>query len=142
MNPANPNSKIEEKELLEAARTLALELYPLNASNARDIDAAFEALLQRGARALYIEGDGFFGSRGRQLATLTLRHAIPAIFQTRDFADVGGLMSYGADIRDAARIAGGYVARILKGDKPSDLPVQHRQRLSWSSMSQRPRRSA
>jgi putative ABC transport system substrate-binding protein len=124
MNPANPNSGIEEKELLEAARRLGLELYPLKASNPREIEAAFEALLQQRARALYIEGDPFFGSRGRQLATLTVRHAIPSIFQTRDFADVGGLMSYGADIREAARIAGGYVARILKGDKPADLPVQ------------------
>jgi putative ABC transport system substrate-binding protein len=124
INPTNPNSEIEKGDLQGAARVLGLELYFLNASNERDIDAAFETLVQRRTGALYVEGDPFFGSRRRQLAALTLRHTIPAIFQSRDFPEIGGLMSYGTDVREAARIAAGYVARILKGDRPADLPVQ------------------
>jgi putative tryptophan/tyrosine transport system substrate-binding protein len=96
----------------------------LNASTAREIDDAFALLVERRAAALLIEGDPFLVGRMKQLVVLTARHAIPAIFQGRDFPDAGGLMSYGANRSDALRLVGGYTGRILKGAKPTDLPVQ------------------
>jgi putative tryptophan/tyrosine transport system substrate-binding protein len=81
-------------------------------------------LVQRHAGALLIEGDGLFATRMKQLVVLTARHAIPTIYQGRDFPDAGGLLSYGASRADALRIAGVYTGRILKGEKPADLPVQ------------------
>jgi putative ABC transport system substrate-binding protein len=96
----------------------------LKASNAREIDDAFALLVKRHAAALLIEGDPFFIGRMRQLVVLTARHAIPAIYQSRDFPEAGGLMSYGASRSDALRLAGGYTGRILKGERPVDLPVQ------------------
>ena len=124
MNPTNQNAAADTKEAEAAARTLGLELQVLNASNAGEIDYAFALLLERRAAALLIEGDSFLVGRMKQLVVLTARHAIPAIFQGRDFPDAGGLMSYGANRSDALRLAGGYTGRILKGAKPADLPVQ------------------
>jgi putative tryptophan/tyrosine transport system substrate-binding protein len=124
MNPTNQNAAADTKEAEAAARTLGLELQVLNASNAGEIDDAFALLLERRAAALLIEGDSFLVGRMKQLVVLTARHAIPAIFQGRDFPDAGGLMSYGANRSDALRLAGGYTGRILKGAKPADLPVQ------------------
>jgi putative ABC transport system substrate-binding protein len=124
VNPTNQNVAADTKEAEAAARTLGLELQVLNASNAREIDDAFALLVERRAAALLIEGDPFLVGRMKQLVVLTARHAIPAIFQGRDFPDAGGLMSYGANRSDALRIAGGYTGRILKGAKPADLPVQ------------------
>jgi putative tryptophan/tyrosine transport system substrate-binding protein len=89
-----------------------------------DIDAPFARLLHQHIQALVIDGDALFSARRQQLATLTTRHAIPAIYITRDFPDAGGLMSYGASRVDADRLAGTYVGRVLKGDNPADLPVQ------------------
>jgi putative ABC transport system substrate-binding protein len=124
VNPTNQNAAADTKEAEAAARTLGLELQVLNASNGREIDDAFALLVERRAAALLIEGDPFFIGRMKQLVVLTARHAIPAIYQGRDFPDAGGLISYGANRSDALRLAGGYTGRILKGAKPADLPVQ------------------
>jgi putative tryptophan/tyrosine transport system substrate-binding protein len=124
VNPTNQNAAADTKEAKAATRTLGLELQVLNASNGREIDDAFALLVERRAAALLIEGDPFFAGRMKQLVVLTARHAIPAIFQGRDFPDAGGLISYGANRADALRVAGGYTGRILKGAKPADLPVQ------------------
>ena len=95
----------------------------LNASSDREIDAAFESLAQQRVNAVIIGTDQLFTSRRNQLVALAARHALPAIHYLREFADAGGLISYGASITDAYRLAGGYAGRILKGDKPADLPV-------------------
>jgi putative ABC transport system substrate-binding protein len=124
LNPSNPNAEPGMREAQEAVRKLGLELHVVAASNAQEIDTAIAMLVQRGAQALVIDGDALFGNRRQQLATLTSRHAMPAIMGSRDFPDAGGLMSYGTSIVDADRLAGTYVGRILKGDKPADLPVQ------------------
>jgi ABC-type uncharacterized transport system substrate-binding protein len=124
VNPTNQNAAVDTKEAEAAARTLGLELQVLNASNASEIDDAFALLVEQRAAALLIEGDPFFIGRMKQLVVLTARHAIPAIYQGRDFPDAGGLMSYGANRSDALRLAGGYTGRILKGERPVDLPVQ------------------
>jgi putative tryptophan/tyrosine transport system substrate-binding protein len=124
VNPTNQNAAADTKEAEAAARTLGLELQVLNASNGREIDDAFALLVERRAAALLIEGDPFFIGRMKQLVVLTARHAIPAIYQGRDFPDAGGLISYGANRSDALRLAGGYTGRILKGERPGDLPVQ------------------
>ena len=104
--------------------TLGLQLDVLNASTERDIDAGFATLLQLRAGALVIGADTFFISRSKQLAALSVRHAVPAIFQYREFAIAGGLMSYGGSLTDAYRLVGVYTGRVLKGEKPADLPVQ------------------
>jgi len=124
MNPANAQAQPDTREVQEAALKLGLQLDVLNASSEQDIDAAFAILVQRHAGALLIEGDSLFDNRREQLAALTARHAMPAIFPTRGFPDSGGLMSYGASNVDADRLGGVYVGRILKGDNPSDLPVE------------------
>ena len=112
------------KELVAAARILGLELHVLNASSEADFDGVFAKLSQLQAGGLVIvAGPGFTGHR-EQFDSLTLRHAMPAIFQHRAFTAAGGLVSYGSDITDAYRLTGIYTGRILKGDKPADLPVQ------------------
>jgi putative ABC transport system substrate-binding protein len=124
MNPSNPNAEPDTRETQEAARTLGLQLHVLNAGTDRELDAAFATLAQRHVGALVINGDSFFSDRIEQLAALTLRHAIPAISTIRDFAGVGGLMTYDGSNAEANRLAGDYAGRILNGDKPTDLPVQ------------------
>jgi putative tryptophan/tyrosine transport system substrate-binding protein len=124
VNPANPTAEINSKELQAAARTLGLELHVLNASTEGDFDGVFAKLTQLGAGGLVIGGDPLFASRSEQLAALALRYAVPTIYQNRAFAVAGGLLSYGADSTDGYRLAGIYTGRILKGDKPADLPVQ------------------
>jgi putative tryptophan/tyrosine transport system substrate-binding protein len=124
INPANPQAEADTKEAQEAADVLGLQLQALNTSTQGDIDMAFATLVQRHAGALVIEGDPLFATRLKQLVVLTARHAIPAIFPGREFPDAGGLMSYGASRTDALRVAGLYSGRILKGEKPADLPVQ------------------
>src|SRR5262249_27020660 len=124
VNPTSPNGEHISKNVLEAARTLGRQLHVLHASTERDFDAVFGTLRQLRAGALVIGTDVFFNSQSGQLAVLALRHAIPAIYQFRNFVAAGGLMSYGADQADAYRLAPGYVGRILKGEKPADLPVQ------------------
>jgi putative tryptophan/tyrosine transport system substrate-binding protein len=123
-NSANPNAEIETREAQEAAHKLGLDFHVVNASNAEEIDAAFATLLQKRIQALVVIGDPFLSNRRQQVVALTVRHAIPAIFSSREFPDAGGLMSYGASNVDADRLGGTYVGRILKGEKPADLPVQ------------------
>ena len=125
VNPAHPTlAETNTKELRAAARALGLELHVLNASTERDFDEVFTKLIQLRAGGLVIGPDTFFTSRREQLAALTVRHAVPTIYQNREFALAGGLLSYGADTADAYRLTGNYVGRVLKGEKPADLPVQ------------------
>jgi putative tryptophan/tyrosine transport system substrate-binding protein len=125
VNQANPSAaETETSELLSAAKTLGLELHVLNASTERDFDAAFANVIQLRAGGLVIATDILFTSHSAQLAMLAARHAVPAVYKGREFAASGGLMSYGSDITDSYRLAGVYTGRILRGDKPADLPVQ------------------
>jgi putative ABC transport system substrate-binding protein len=124
VNPANPNAEQETREAQEAARKLGLKFQVVNTSTAQEIDEAFATLRRARVQALVVVGDPFLADRRQQLAALTLRHAMPTVFSSRLFVDAGGLMSYGASPTDAARLGGAYVGRILKGEKPADLPVQ------------------
>jgi putative tryptophan/tyrosine transport system substrate-binding protein len=114
----------QAREVLSAAKALGVEVDVLNASTEHDFDAVFAKLLELRAGGLVIGGDAFFTSHAKQLAALTVQHAVPAIYQWREFAAAGGLMSYGSNITDTHRLVGIYVGRVLKGDKPADLPVQ------------------
>jgi putative ABC transport system substrate-binding protein len=125
VNPTNPAlAEATAKELLDASRSLGLRLHILHASTERDFDSVFAALVQLRASALVIAVDSFFTGRKEQLGALALRHGIRAIYQSRDFAAAGGLMSYGGSLTEAYRLVGLYTGRILKGEKPADLPVQ------------------
>ena len=125
VNPTNPAlSEPITRGLQAAARALGLELHVLQASTDRDFDAAFATLIQLGAGGLVIGSDALFASRSERLAALALRHAIPTIYQFHRFTAAGGLMSYGSNDTDAYRLAGILTGRILKGEKPADLPVQ------------------
>ena len=123
VNPANPNVGIVSSELQSAARTLGLQVQVLQASTEREIDGAFASLVQKRIGALVVGPDAFFDSRRDQIVALAARHAIPAIYERRDVAVAGGLMSYGASPDEAYHQAGIYTGRILKGEKPTDLPV-------------------
>jgi putative ABC transport system substrate-binding protein len=125
INPTNPAvAETQSKELQTAARALGLQLHVLYASTEQDFDSVFATAVQLRAGGLVIgAADPMFISRSEQLAALALRHALPAIFQYREFAAAGGLMSYGASIVDLYRQAGIYAGKILNGAKPSDLPV-------------------
>jgi putative ABC transport system substrate-binding protein len=124
LNPTYPSAETQSRAMQAAARTLGLQLHVLRASNERDIDDAFATLAQLRAGAFVISSDPFFNSRAEQFAALALRHAVPTIFQYREFAAAGGLMSYGGSVIDSYRQAGVYTGRVLKGEKPADLPVQ------------------
>jgi putative ABC transport system substrate-binding protein len=125
VNPNDPAlADTQTKDFLSAAQTLGIELHVLNASTEDDLDMVFTKLSQLGAAALVISTDPFFTSRSVQLATLATRNAMPAAYKGRDFAAAGGLLGYGTDIAETFRLAGVYTARILKGEKPADLPVQ------------------
>jgi putative ABC transport system substrate-binding protein len=123
VNPANPNVGIVSKDLQAAARTLDLQIRVLHASTEREIDDAFAALAQQRVGALIVGPDAFFDSRLDQIVALAARHAIPAIYERREAAVANGLMSYGASPTEAYHQAGIYTGRILKGEKPADLPV-------------------
>jgi putative tryptophan/tyrosine transport system substrate-binding protein len=125
INPTDPiRAETILRDLQAAADTLGLQLHVLHASTDRDFDAVFASLVQLGAGGLVIGGEPFFNSRSGQLGALTIRHAVPTIYQLRAFAAAGGLMSYGASLTDAYRLSGVYSGRILKGEKPGDLPIQ------------------
>ena len=124
VNPSSPIAETLSRDMQAAARTLGLQMHILQARNERDIDDAFATSIQLRAGMLLIGPDVFFNSRSEQLGALTLRHAMPTIYQYREFAAAGGLMSYGGSLIDAYRQAGVYTGRILRGDKPADLPVQ------------------
>jgi putative ABC transport system substrate-binding protein len=124
-NPSNPayNSSIQEMHQT-AARALGLKLLVLEAISQQDFDAVFTSLLKQQAGALLVNNDPFLGARSEEIAALTVRHAVPAMFPGHPGAEAGGLASYATSVDDSARLAGIYVARILKGEKPADLPVQ------------------
>jgi putative ABC transport system substrate-binding protein len=123
----NPNSASIERtirDLQEAARAKGVQLIILKAGTESEIDGAFGSLVELQARALLVGADPFFNSRREQLVALTARHAVPAIYEWREFATSGGLISYGPSLVSIYRQLGIYTGRILKGAKPSDLPVQ------------------
>ena len=123
-NPTNRTlAESVGQDAQQAAAKLGLRLSVLHANSERDFDAVFATLAQRRAGVLVIGADSFFISRSEQLAALTLRHAIPTVFYDRAFPAAGGLMSYGASTRDTYRLAGIYAGRILRGERPADLPV-------------------
>ena len=124
LNPANAVAEVQSKDLQAAARTLGLQLRIANASTEHDFDAAFANLRQGQVHGLVIGTDGFLTSQSEQLAALTVRYGLPTIFQYRAFVVAGGLMSYGGSVTDSYRLSGVYTGRILKGEKPADLPVQ------------------
>jgi putative tryptophan/tyrosine transport system substrate-binding protein len=124
VNADSANTERMVQDAQEAARAKGVQLPILRAGTESEIDAAFTTLVQRQAGGLVVPNDAFFNSRREQLVTLASRHAIPAIYGFREFADSGGLISYGANIAAAYRQLGIYAGRILKGAKPADLPVQ------------------
>jgi putative tryptophan/tyrosine transport system substrate-binding protein len=123
VNPTNFNTDTLVRSLQPAARTFGLQVHVLEASTEGDFDTAFATLRQMRSDGLVVVGDVFLTSRSRELAALTIRHAVPAIFQGREFTAAGGLMSYTGSIPDEYRQAGVYTGRILKGEKPAELPV-------------------
>jgi putative tryptophan/tyrosine transport system substrate-binding protein len=124
INPTNPNVKNESNDLQGSAHTIGHQLLVLEARTEDEIDMAFARFVQQQARALLVNTDAFFFSRRNQLIALAKRYAVPAIFDRREFAEIGGLMSYGGSVTDVYRLAGTYTGRIIKGEKPADLPVQ------------------
>jgi putative ABC transport system substrate-binding protein len=123
LNKNNPSAALQLKEIVDAAHTLGRQLDILNVANAAEIDNAFSILTQRGDGAVFIPGDPFMNSHRDQLVALAARYKLPALFYAREQTTAGGLMSYGASFTEAFAQAGGYAARILKGEKPTDLPV-------------------
>jgi putative tryptophan/tyrosine transport system substrate-binding protein len=123
VNPPNPLASLVSHEIHEAARVLGLKLRVLRASDMLDLATAFKSLTQMKV-ALVIGSDPFFSGRGVELGQLTLSNRIPAIYQYPQFTAAGGLVSYGGDVAESYRLAGVYVGRLLKGEKPSDLPIQ------------------
>jgi ABC-type uncharacterized transport system substrate-binding protein len=124
VNPANATTAgATLRDIPEAARALGLQIQVLNASTSREIEAAFASIGRERADALFVAGDAFFSSRRVQFALLAVRHAIPAMYTTREYPEAGGLMSYGTDFADRFRQAGIMTGQILKGAKPADLPV-------------------
>jgi putative ABC transport system substrate-binding protein len=124
VNPSNVrNASVALADLETAARTRGMQIQVLNASTSREIDDAFATFLRQRPDALFVSGDGLFTSRRVQLVLLAMLHKVPATFANREFAEIGGLMSYGANVPDAWHQVGVYAGRILKGAKPADLPV-------------------
>jgi len=125
LNPTSPSiTDAFLRTLQPGARAIGLQLHVLHAASDRDFDPVFEKLVQLRVDALVISPDVFFNTRSEQLARLALRHRVPAIYQYRPFAAAGGLVSYGSDETEYYRLVGVYTGRILKGDKPGNLPVQ------------------
>ena len=123
VNPNSPNFETQLKDLQEAARAAGQQIHILHASSEGELDTAFVTLTQLQAEAALIGSDPFFNSRRDHIVALAARYAIPAIYEWREFAAAGGLMSYGTNLAEAYRQVGIYTGRILKGDKPADLPV-------------------
>jgi len=124
VNPTTPNADTLARDMHAAARTLGLQLHVLHASSERDFEKIFTTVGQLRAGGLVISNMGLFNGRSEQLGALALRYAVPTIFQYREFAAAGGLMSYGSNVLDAFREMGIYTGRVLKGEKPAELPVK------------------
>jgi putative tryptophan/tyrosine transport system substrate-binding protein len=125
VNPTNPTgAESQKKEVLSYAPTFGLEMHVLNASSEGDFEGVFAKLVELRAIGLLISADAFFSSNSQRLAALSVRHAIPTLYSRREFPVAGGLVSYGSDVTEAYRLAGIYTGRVLKGEKPADLPVQ------------------
>jgi putative ABC transport system substrate-binding protein len=123
VNSTNPAADLQLRELQKAAGAIKRQIDILRASTARDIDTAFEIAAQKGAGALLVVQDPFYNSRREQLVELAARHKLPVMYPLREFAEIGGLISYGHNLVDGYRQMGVYAGRILKGEKPADLPV-------------------
>jgi putative ABC transport system substrate-binding protein len=123
VNPNNPAGETTVRDVEPAASAMGLQTQVFNARSSREIGVAFATLVRERPDALFVSGDSLFSSRRVQLAILAARHAIPALYSTREYCEVGGLMSYGGNVTDAWRQVGVYAGRILKGAKPADLPV-------------------
>jgi putative tryptophan/tyrosine transport system substrate-binding protein len=123
VNPAASDAETTLRDVEPAARAMGLQIRVLNASTSREIDTAFASFVRERPDAVFVSLDPFLNSRRVQLVNLASRHAVPATFSNRDFAEIGGLMSYGANIAHAFRQVGVYAGRVLKGAKPADLPV-------------------
>jgi putative tryptophan/tyrosine transport system substrate-binding protein len=124
VNPSSPSAEVQSKEVQQAAGPIGTKILILNASTDGEIDAAFATLAQERAGALIVSTDPFLRTRREQLVALAARHAVPTTYFLREFVATGGLMSYGTNLAASFRQAGIYTGRILKGDKPADLPVQ------------------
>jgi putative ABC transport system substrate-binding protein len=122
IDPNFPEAVVESREVEEACRTIGQKIVLVNAANEREFDAAFTSIIQAGAGALLVIGSPFFTSKNQTLVALSARHAIPAIYDLRDYVAAGGLISYSASFTDTCRQAGVYAGRILNGAKPSELP--------------------
>src|SRR5262245_44254578 len=123
LNPSNAQAQTQEREAQAAARVIGRQVLVLKAATEREIESAFATLAREKAGALLVGGDTFFTSQAIFFVVLTARHAIPAIYQVRSVVDAGGLMSYGSSLLDAYRQTGVYAGRVLKGEKPADLPI-------------------
>jgi putative ABC transport system substrate-binding protein len=124
INPPSPLTTFTSRDISAAAASLGLNLQTVRASGEQDLPGVFESLNQVGADALVITSDAFFSGRGEELGRLSVRHRVPAIYQYPQFTAAGGLISYGGNVAESYRLAGNYVGRILKGEKPADLSVQ------------------
>src|SRR5262249_37668143 len=123
VNLTNPNSADETNDMQAAAQSIGLRLHIVNASTEREIDAAFVNFAEQRLKALIVTADAFYSGRRDQFVSLAARHALPTMYWLREFVADGGLMSYGTSITDAFRAAGVYTGRILKGERPADLPL-------------------
>jgi ABC-type uncharacterized transport system substrate-binding protein len=124
VDPNYPDTHARSRKVEDAGRRLGSRIVVLNASDDREIDKIFTALNQQQIGGLLVDNVALFNSRRYQIVALASHHAIPAIYELRDFVAIGGLISYGADLADQYRQVGGYVGKILKGEKPGDMPVQ------------------
>ena len=131
LNHTNTNAESQLTEVKQAGRALGLQLHIVNASSEGEFDPAFAAIAQTGAGALLVAGDPFYFSRREKLVALAARQAIPTMYDFRAYAEAGGLASYGTDLTEAYRQVGVYAGRIIKGEKPADLPVMQSVRFEF-----------
>jgi putative ABC transport system substrate-binding protein len=131
LNPKYPDAEAQSKDVQEAARTLGLQIQILGASTERDLDATFATLAQLRVGGLLVCADPFLYSRRDYIVALATRYAVPAIYEQREYALAGGLVSYGTNLTDAYRQVGIYTGRVLKGEKPADLPVMQSTRFEF-----------
>jgi putative tryptophan/tyrosine transport system substrate-binding protein len=124
LNPNNPNAETRSRDVQAAARAIGQQIHVFNANSENEIESSFTIFAQEGARALLVGDDPFFESQRARLIALAARHALPAVYDSRQYVTAGGLVSYGTDFADTYRQAGSYVGKILSGTKPAELPVQ------------------